>query len=358
MASTLPVAARIITIDTTQLSGERPGVFTRARGALRRMARFASIVERERPTAAFLLAAGGLSFVEKVLLAGYARARGVRSIFSVPSGHFMHQCRRSKAFRLLSMALLRGPTFVLCQGPAWLTFFSNELAVPASRCRVLENWAASPELLALADSRKVGASPPPTLLFIGSVARTKGVFDLLQVAARLASDATSPPFRMVVAGSGPDLDPAVAEARALGIQPLVDFVGPVFGATKLELFRAADIFVLPSYAEGLPNAMVEAMAAGLSVVVTSVGSVPDVVVDGENGLLIAPGDRNALESALRRLLADPEFRSAIGTAAHRLAASRFGADRAAAAIYELAFSRPMPPTTSQTSHGDADERSV
>jgi glycosyltransferase involved in cell wall biosynthesis len=357
MASSLAAAARIIPLDTTQLSVKRPNLFSRARGALRRITQFAVVLERERPAAAFLLAAGGLSFVEKVLLAGYSRARGVRSLFSVPSGHFMNQCRRSKVFRLLSMALLRGPNVILCQGPAWVSFFRDELAVPASRCRVLENWAASAELLSIADRRKARNTPPLTLLFIGSVARTKGVFDLLQAGARLAADASCPPFRIVIAGSGPDLDAAVAAARSLGVESRVDFVGPVFGAAKLELFRSADIFVLPSYAEGLPNAMVEAMAAGLPVVVTNVGSVPDVLIEGENGLLIAPGDKDALQGALVRLLSSSELRSTLGRSAHRLAASRFGADRAAATIYELAFSRPMPqPSMLPSSHLPASER--
>lgn len=342
MRSALFRAARILPIDTTQASRKRPNVVVRAVGAFRRAAQFVALVESSHPNAVFLLAAGGLSFIEKALLASYARARGVRSLFSVPSGHFMTLCRRSRTFRWIASMLLRGSSIVLCQGPSWLAFFTDELGVRADRCRILENWAATPELLALAHSRERASPTRPTLLFIGSVARSKGVFDLLEVVATLASDSTCPSPRVVIAGDGPDFDDARNRAVSLGIQTHVEFTGPLFGASKLAAFRSADAFVLPSYAEGLPNAMVEAMAAGLPVVVTAVGSIPDVVKTDENGLLISPGDQRGLLRALRRLLEDSALRESLGQAAHRQAAARFGAERAAAAIYEMAFSQPIP----------------
>jgi glycosyltransferase involved in cell wall biosynthesis len=95
------------------------------------------------------------------------------------------------------------------------------------------------------------------------------------------------------------------------------------------LYAGADIFVLPSYAEGLPNSMFEAMAARLPVVVTPVGSIPDVVVNNANGLVIPLRDVPALTNALEFLSNAPDERERLGKAAQALASQRFGVERAA-----------------------------
>ncbi len=102
---------------------------------------------------------------------------------------------------------------------------------------------------------------------------------------------------------------------AVQAQPLgaaVHFPGFVRGADKVRRLQEAALLVLPSYAEGLPVAVLEAMAAGLPVVTTPVGGVPDIFSDGVNGLLTPPGDVPALADALSRLLADADARQAMG----------------------------------------------
>jgi glycosyltransferase involved in cell wall biosynthesis len=97
----------------------------------------------------------------------------------------------------------------------------------------------------------------------------------------------------------------------------------------------ATALVLPSYAEGLPMSLLEAMAAGLPVVSTAVGGIPDVVTDGVNGLLFNPGDTATLARLLRRLMRDPEFSRRIALAARETARLRFGADRVIAQLEDL-----------------------
>jgi glycosyltransferase involved in cell wall biosynthesis len=81
------------------------------------------------------------------------------------------------------------------------------------------------------------------------------------------------------------------------------------------LYAEADIFVLPTYREGFPNVVLEAMAAALPVVATTVGAIPDAVRDGEEGILVPPRDPAALQAALRRLVEDPQLRHAMGRCA-------------------------------------------
>jgi glycosyltransferase involved in cell wall biosynthesis len=96
------------------------------------------------------------------------------------------------------------------------------------------------------------------------------------------------------------------------LQPLIDHLGPVSLEERLAFFKRADVFVLPTYAEGTPISMLEAMAAGLPVVSTPVGGIPDVVEDGVEGFIVKPGDVEALADRLARLINDPERRRRMG----------------------------------------------
>lgn len=157
-----------------------------------------------------------------------------------------------------------------------------------------------------------------TVLFLGDFSPRKGAADLL--AAAPAVLAKHPSARFVLCGGEPP--PALRrQAEALG--GAVAFPGVVKGEAKLRLLQEATLLALPSYAEGLPVALLEAMAAGLPVVTTLVGGIPDLVQEPVNGLLVPPGDAAALAAAIRRLLADPDLRQAMGERSRRLVEERF-----------------------------------
>ena len=136
---------------------------------------------------------------------------------------------------------------------------------------------------------------PPVLLFHGRVDRRKGVLDLLE--------ALPDGVRLVVSGIGPDLDEA--RARADGRTTFLGYTPP---DRAPEVYRAADVFVSPTYSEGFSNTILEAMASGLPVVSTDSVGVVDCLRDGENGLLHEPGDVAGLRARLVRLLADAALR--------------------------------------------------
>jgi glycosyltransferase involved in cell wall biosynthesis len=136
---------------------------------------------------------------------------------------------------------------------------------------------------------------------------------LLEAFARMAR----PETRLLLAGDG-DLRPAlVAQAERLGIAARVHFLGRRDDVP--ELLAASDVFALASLWEGNPLSVMEAMAAGLPVVSSRVGAIDELVTDGENGLLVAPGDAPALADALDRLAGDAAMRRAFGVSARRRA---------------------------------------
>jgi glycosyltransferase involved in cell wall biosynthesis len=178
-----------------------------------------------------------------------------------------------------------------------------------AKARVIHNFIPLPHLPNPSNERLRAV----TLFFIGNVGAQKGIHDLIESAGAL--NRAGMRFELVLAGP---FDSAAFGARLkqrvadLGLGKMVRFTGPVFGAQKDALFRAADIFVLPSYGEGIPLSMLEAMSYGLPVVATAVGGIPEVLVEQELGFLVKPGDVPALSSALQTLIGSGELRQTMG----------------------------------------------
>ncbi|TMG74003.1 MAG: glycosyltransferase family 4 protein [Betaproteobacteria bacterium] len=139
---------------------------------------------------------------------------------------------------------------------------------------------------------------------------------------------------LVCAGDG-DREAVAKRAVQLGIDDAVRLTGWIGPSEKQLLLGSAAVFVLPSYAEGLPMSLLEAMAAGLPIVAAEVGGIPDVVTDGVNGFLFTPGDTAVLERLLCRLMHDPELSRRIASAARETVRLRFGADRVIAQLEEI-----------------------
>jgi glycosyltransferase involved in cell wall biosynthesis len=123
----------------------------------------------------------------------------------------------------------------------------------------------------------------------------------------------------VIAGRGTERSACATLARDLGIGERVHFPGVVQGAEKVALFRNCLFFLCPSRREPFATVNLEALAGGKAIVATAVGGNPEVVVDGVNGFLAAPGEPDALVPPMLRLLGDPALREAMGRESSRLA---------------------------------------
>lgn len=237
--------------------------------------------------------------------------------------------------RLLVRALRRRAAAVLAVSAAVREAWAGHGLPPAS-VEVVPNGVdvaglAAPRPKARARLRaELGvAGGAPLLLAVAALREGKGLETLIAALGSLAETATAP--SCAVAGDGPlrgELERFSAERGAsihwLGLRRDVP-----------DLLAAADLFVLPSERDALPTVLLEAMAAGLSVVATSVGGIPEIVDDGESGVLVAPGDAAALAAALRELAGDPEARRRLGAAGQRRARERFALDAWAARLETL-----------------------
>lgn len=208
----------------------------------------------------------------------------------------------------------------------------RRLFVTADNVVVLsEIWKkAVKDILGLDESVKILYNPCPIadsvasdsvqkrkiIISAGVVSARKGYQDLLRAFAMISD--RHPDWRLVFAGSG-EIDRGKALAAELGISDRVDFPGWISGADKDRLFREASILCLPSYAEGFPMAVLDAWAYGLPVVATPVGSLPDIVSDGEDILLFEPGDCEALARQLDRMAGDSALRGKIADGSRHFA---------------------------------------
>ncbi len=172
-----------------------------------------------------------------------------------------------------------------------------------------------------------GRSTPPnsgsfTVLFVGRLVERKGVPVLFDAWARASLERS----KLVIVGDGPDRPALQAHASRLGISASVEFRGRVSDAELSSAYASADLFVLPAVldahgdTEGLGVVLLEAMASNVPVLASAAGGITDVVVDGESGVLVPPGDVNALAEALQRLRGDDALRKRL--AAHGAARVR------------------------------------
>jgi glycosyltransferase involved in cell wall biosynthesis len=172
-----------------------------------------------------------------------------------------------------------------------------------------------------------------TLLFVGRLSAAKGVPVLLDAMAELGR--SHPDARLTLIGDGPDRESLEARAAQAGLAGRVTFAGYRDEQAVAEALAGADIFVLPSFAEGLPVVLMEALAARCAVVTTRIAGIPELVRDGETGLIVAPGEAGALARALRRLLDDPALRQRLAEAGRAAVQAEFNLAREPAKLARL-----------------------
>lgn len=162
------------------------------------------------------------------------------------------------------------------------------------------------------------------LLVAGIIDRNKAYDIILKAFAQVAGN--FPDWKLVFAGSG-EVEEAQRIAGEFGISHQVSFPGWVSGELKAELFGGCSVYCLASYKEGFPVAVLEAWAWQLPVICTPAGGLADVVVDGENALVVEPGNSTQLAAAMSKLMADPAMRQRIAQRSHQLVNERFAAPR-------------------------------
>lgn len=250
---------------------------------------------------AFLLIAGQVrllhvhgashgSFWRKRLFMRLARAFGIPVVFHLHGGEFRQfiDQRLPPASRVKALDCLKASSLIYCLNEDMANWLRTRVGhVPV---KIMPNPI---------DLRRFAPGPEKretSLLFLGRLEKEKGVLDLLEAFSTIAQE--RPAIRLLLCGIGAAECQLKQRAEQLGIASQVSFPGWVDGDRKSALLQQAGAFVLPSYAEGMPMAVLEAMASGLPVVASRVGAVTDMLDNGACGFLVTPGDIGQLRHAL------------------------------------------------------------
>jgi L-malate glycosyltransferase len=238
--------------------------------------------------------------------------------------------------KLLHRAFSRPTDIGMCVSASAQQVAIDGYAIRPDRARVLHNATDLEKFRAALESRaawrlEIGVSETaPVIALIGRMYPVKGHKGMLEIMAEVVR--RCPDAVLLVIGDGPERADCEALAARLEIGSQVRFLGQRLDVP--ELLAATDVVAIPSLSEGLPIAAIEAQAAGKPVVAYRVGGLPEVVNDGSDGMLIAPGEQSAFARALVQLLADPGLRDAYGRAA-AVSVERFGVARHVEALLDL-----------------------
>jgi len=189
-----------------------------------------------------------------------------------------------------------------------------------------------------------GARDALEILCVGRLVPAKGQHVLLDAVARLRSERGA--VNLVLVGAGPDEASLRAHVERLGIAASVEFAGGVTQDRIGEYYRRADCFALASFAEGVPVVLMEAMASGLPCVSTRITGIPELIRDGIDGFLVAPGDAHALAEALGRLADAPTLRQRLGANARAHVVAHYNLAQNTAKLASI-FARRLGPVETQ-----------
>jgi glycosyltransferase involved in cell wall biosynthesis len=301
-------------------SWRKATVFLRALGELR------AALRSDEPLVVHIHFSARGSTIRKVILAWLTVRARRPLILHAHSGSFDRFFEQQPAFLqdALRRVFARADTFVVLSN-YWRDFYARRCGVDAGRIMVLHNPVVLPKVVPDRMNRR-----HVQLLFLGRISEHKGAFDLLRAYLALPSELRDR-TRIVFAGDGKVAELREA-ARVAGDAVEVHYwIDPQRRDT---LFAQSDAFILPSYYEGVPMALLEAMAHGLPVVTTPVGGIPEIVHDQVEGFLVAPGQHDQLVGALCTLIENESLRGALGRNA-RARAEHFDIDRYSTELLRL-----------------------
>jgi len=305
-------------IDSTMETLPPPSLMRRAYLAFKRVIIFLYRLSTNRFDTVLIFTSTGFSFLEKGCMALLAKIFRVRVILSPRSGLLVDEVTRIKVMRWYVKFILCRCDIVLCQSQSWKRFYQDLTQLPSSRFSIIKNWLNPLPYFELPIQKKFDNQV--NVLFLGWVEKNKGIYELVLAVKKYQN--RLPNFIFVVCGKGSELKNIKELVAQYNLKHYFEFKGWVTGDEKLTVLRDADILVMPSYREGLPNSLLEAMASGCSVIASSVGAIPDVIKNKQNGILIDRFDVDQLANALIYLASSSKIRIEMGKEARSTISSQ------------------------------------
>lgn len=254
------------------------------------------------------------SFYRKALVLLLAKLFRKKVIYHLHGSEFMLFFQRSpKAIQALIWCVFNCCDMIIVLSESWKNQLSS--IIQNKNIQVVYNpivISETPKEYENADDSM------PHFLFLGNMGQRKGVYDILDAVQKVKN----PNFRISLYGDG-EVDAVRTQVQQRGLEQVINVCGWISGPQKAEAFQRAHVLLLPSHNEGLPISILEALSCGMPVLGSTVGGIPEAVQHGRNGLLIEPGDSEALASSLQQLASSPDTLQYMSRVAYETALQKF-----------------------------------
>ena len=304
-------------------------------GAIKDCWRFTCAVVINRPKITHIGTAFGLSFVKHTFCIIIGRLFGARVLLHPHCSLSAINMERSKLWKWYFRKVMRSTSGIIVLSKEWLQLGS---IVPGIELYYLPNAIDLTLYKPIAEKKRISGENEKHLqiLYLGFLGKDKGTFDILNAAQIVNLQDRNITFNLVGDElSAGELALVIEAMERLNLGGSVKIRPPVYGEDKLDVFSQADIFIYPSYYEGMPMAVIEAMACGLPIIATRVGGLPDLVVEGVNGILVEPGMPEQLATALCQLIDDREKCASMGKESSRIAGDKFDIEQHVAQLIDI-----------------------
>lgn len=241
----------------------------------------------------------GASFWRKAIFIYIAKFFHKKVVWHMHAGRFavFYQQHRYAVRKVVNKS-----DVIIALSEYWKEYFKNEF--PTKRVEIIKNVISAPRV----HKQQTGYF---TLLFLGLLGKNKGIYDLLEC-IRDHKVEFQGKLKLYIGGNG-EIEHVKQLIKEYGIADIAIFEGWVSGDKKIELLNKSDAYILPSYKEGLPISILEAMSYGMPIISTPVGGIPEIVSNGENGYLVEPGNKEDIYKAIISLLNDSDLRNRMGS---------------------------------------------
>lgn len=310
-----------ILLDTTALSNKKSFFFIRLLFAIKRLIFFSYYSLFNKIDKYLIFVGDGWSFWEKGVMVLIAKFFTNAVIILAPrSGFIENDILNDKLLKKFIIYVFKKSDKVICQSLKWKNLFVDLIKSKGNKFVVIENGIDLSEYKNI----PIDNHDKCSILFLSWVDKNKGIFDLLEAILLLSKDNLS--FKLIIAGNGSEFIDSQNFVNNNNLSEYVFFHGWALGDQKLELLKKSDIYILPTHFEGYPNSLIEAMASGKACIATLVGSIPDIIINENTGLLINKNSPIEIYKALKSLLVNSDLRIKLSIAARSVTQERNSID--------------------------------
>jgi glycosyltransferase involved in cell wall biosynthesis len=314
--STLSYDIDWILLDTTGKSVPPPSLLKRGFFAFKRLFKYILLIITKKPSSILIFAGSGASVYEKGIMILIGKIFLKKITFAPRGGGLVDEIATSNFFKFYVKLIFYFSDNIICQGTYWSDFFKSILKPQYyNKLNIISNWIDIEKYQTQQYPSSNKENKEISIISMGWMEKEKGVQDLFEATLLLIPSEIE--INVFFLGDGCLKNELYNRSKSLNYNTNIKyhFPGWIYGNDKIKYLQKADIFVLSSYFEGMPNSLIEAMASKTACISTKVGAVADIIDENVNGFLYNPGDVTNLASLLQKLIDSEDIRLNFSTKA-------------------------------------------